>query len=140
MFRLCGCFSFFIPFFLTDGVLCLQLCGTPGPDNWEGFDKLPAAKFVMPAESYPRSVQKRFRKMYVFLAYLIVVSFSTNFSFFSCRFRAQCDLGINLVDAILALDPKKRPRAADLLDHDFFWKDPMPAQPHEYGLCCGGVI
>jgi hypothetical protein len=42
-----------------------KLCGTPSPDNWEGYDKISECRFVVPTETYPRSTQKRFRKMLV---------------------------------------------------------------------------
>lgn len=35
----------------------------------------------------------------------------------------------SLVDAFLALDPKKRIDADAALNHSFFWNDPMPSKP-----------
>jgi serine/threonine-protein kinase BUR1 len=36
-----------------------------------------------------------------------------------------------LLDALLKLDPNARLSAADALDHDWFWTDPLPAKPEE---------
>merc|ERR1712085_192672 len=36
---------------------------------------------------------------------------------------------VNFVCALLTLDPPKRLSAQKALDHDFFWKDPMPCDP-----------
>jgi len=38
-----------------------------------------------------------------------------------------CDpLGCDLLDKLLVLDPAKRFNADSALNHDFFWRDPMP--------------
>ncbi|CAF1155661.1 unnamed protein product, partial [Brachionus calyciflorus] len=34
--------------------------------------------------------------------------------------------GLDLLDKLLTLDPKKRIDSDDALDHDFFWTEPMP--------------
>ena len=38
---------------------------------------------------------------------------------------------LDLVDALLTMDPTKRMSAKDALDHDYFWTDPMPCNPSE---------
>jgi cyclin-dependent kinase 9 len=35
--------------------------------------------------------------------------------------------GIDLLDKLLTLDPKKRIDSDEALDHDFFWTDPLPS-------------
>lgn len=39
--------------------------------------------------------------------------------------------GIDLLDSMLAMDPARRPSAADALDSDFFWSLPPPCEPHQ---------
>ena len=34
--------------------------------------------------------------------------------------------GLDLLDKLLTLDPRKRIDSDEALDHDFFWTDPMP--------------
>ncbi len=34
--------------------------------------------------------------------------------------------GLDLLDRLLTLDPKKRIDSDEALDHDFFWTEPMP--------------
>jgi serine/threonine protein kinase len=36
----------------------------------------------------------------------------------------------DLIDKILVLDPKRRFTANDALDHDWFWSEPFPTEPH----------
>jgi serine/threonine protein kinase len=47
------------------------------------------------------------------------------------RFRIKYQLGIQFVDDLLVLDPKKRPTASTALDHAFFWDDIKPCKPQE---------
>ncbi len=37
-----------------------------------------------------------------------------------------CKAAIDLLDKLLTLDPDQRMSAADALDSDYFWTDPMP--------------
>ena len=39
---------------------------------------------------------------------------------------------VDLLDKLLILDPSRRITAAAALDHDWFWSDPMPADPKTY--------
>ena len=47
----------------------------------------------------------------------------------------RCSTGldtVDLLDKLLILDPSRRITAAAALDHDWFWSDPMPADPKTY--------
>lgn len=37
-----------------------------------------------------------------------------------------------MMEKMLKLDPTQRITALDALDHDYFWIDPMPADPKQY--------
>ena len=36
---------------------------------------------------------------------------------------------VDLLDKLLTLDPRERLTATQALDHDYFWSDPLPADP-----------
>lgn len=45
---------------------------------------------------------------------------------------ARCSIGketCDLLDRLLTCNPRERISAAQALDHDYFWTDPMPADP-----------
>lgn len=50
-------------------------------------------------------------------------------SFFSCSLgKETCDL----LDKLLTCNPRERITAAEALDHDYFWTDPLPADPKKW--------
>lgn len=53
-----------------------------------------------------------------------------------CRIGAEtCDL----LDKLLVCNPRERMSASQALDHDYFWTDPLPADPKTWALflsCC----
>jgi cyclin-dependent kinase 12/13 len=83
--------------------LIFRLCGSPTEETWPGHEKLPSRNILM--ESHPRKLRERFR-----------------------NFKKEA---LDLVDALLTMDPTKRMSAKDALDHDYFWTDPMPCNPSE---------
>lgn len=83
--------------------LIFKLCGSPTDETWPGHDRLPDRKNLM--ETHPRKLRERFR-----------------------TFKKE---QLDLVDALLTMDPAKRMSAKEALDHDFFWTDPMPCDPSE---------
>ena len=36
---------------------------------------------------------------------------------------------VDLLDKLLTLDPRERITASKALDHEYFWSDPLPADP-----------
>ena len=36
---------------------------------------------------------------------------------------------VDLLDKLLTINPKERVTASQALDHDYFWTDPLPADP-----------
>ena len=39
-----------------------------------------------------------------------------------------------LLDRLLTCNPRERITAAEALDHDYFWTDPLPADPKMWGF------
>lgn len=77
-----------------------KLCGTPTPENWPGMAELDMDKnFIVPKEHYSRRVHQMF-----------TVGRTRGISSAS-----------GLIDALLTIDPLKRPTAEKALDHSFFW-------------------
>jgi serine/threonine-protein kinase BUR1 len=37
--------------------------------------------------------------------------------------------GVDLLDKLLDIDPRRRMSATEALDHEYFWTDPLPADP-----------
>jgi len=85
------------------------LCGTPYEDIWPGISKLPYYNTV----HRPEKDRKPFRlKQHL-----------------TQNQPPLADKAVDLVQKMLILDPAKRIAAADALDHDWFWSDPMPCEP-----------
>ena len=80
-----------------------DLCGSPTAENWPGHEKLPHWDKLKPPAVQPRRIQDRYR----------------------CFPKEALDL----VDKMLIMDPSKRITAAEALDHDYFWSEPMPCSP-----------
>ncbi|KAG5643702.1 hypothetical protein DXG03_009751 [Asterophora parasitica] len=79
------------------------LCGTPNQHNWPNFDALPGCEGVK--RFHPQS--RRIKQTYESVGY------------------ETCDL----LDRLLTCNPRDRITAAQALDHDYFWTDPLPADP-----------
>ncbi|KAJ6486781.1 Pkinase-domain-containing protein [Mycena sanguinolenta] len=80
------------------------LCGTPNQHSWPNFDSLPGCDGVKRFTSiHPRKVKANYEHIG----------------------KETCDL----LDRLLTCNPLKRITAAQALDHDYFWTDPMPADP-----------
>jgi len=80
-----------------------SLCGSPSEQRWPGVSSLPYFRHLNPEPQYPDRLRQHLR------------------SLDSCASDMLCQL--------LALDPPKRMSAKAALDHDWFWKDPMPCPP-----------
>eukprot|EP00041_Stephanoeca_diplocostata_P006503 m.87352 g.87352 ORF g.87352 m.87352 type:complete len:725 (+) comp16399_c1_seq1:238-2412(+) len=94
-----------------------ELCGTPSEAIWEGYDKLPFGRFVLPTVAYHRTLE----------------------TYFEDKVRG-IKSAISFIGSLLTLDPKKRPSASEALNHVFFWggeivngkeTDPRPCKPAE---------
>lgn len=80
-----------------------QLCGTPTQLSWPGHDDLPGCEGVKRFNMYPRRVKTMFES----------IGPET----------------VDLLDKLLTCNPRERITAAQALDHDYFWTDPLPADP-----------
>ncbi|KAG6917602.1 hypothetical protein DXG01_001831 [Tephrocybe rancida] len=80
------------------------LCGTPNQHTWPNFDALPGCEGV-----------KRFTPIHSRRVKAAYESVGTEF----------CDL----LDKMLICNPRERITAAEALDHEYFWTEPLPADP-----------
>ncbi|KAI0727504.1 Pkinase-domain-containing protein [Fomitopsis betulina] len=83
-----------------------QLCGTPNERTWPGWDLLPGCEGVRSWNAYNRQIRFRFDQYH------------------------QMDREtLDLLEKLLTCNPKERLTAEQALDHDYFWSDPVPADP-----------
>lgn len=47
---------------------------------------------------------------------------------------------MDLLDRLLTIDPRRRMSASEALEHDYFWTDPLPADPKTYVSVCGEIF
>ncbi|KAI0684211.1 kinase-like domain-containing protein [Cytidiella melzeri] len=80
-----------------------QLCGTPTQITWPNFDTLPGCEGVKRFAIHSRRVKQTYE----------TIGLET------------CDL----IDKLLTCNPRERITATQALDHDYFWTDPLPADP-----------
>ncbi|KIK92698.1 hypothetical protein PAXRUDRAFT_146724 [Paxillus rubicundulus Ve08.2h10] len=79
-----------------------QLCGTPNQHTWPNFDALPGCEGVKRFHNYPKKLGA-----------------------FTSIGPETCDL----LDKLLTCNPRDRITASQALDHEYFWTEPLPADP-----------
>jgi serine/threonine protein kinase len=102
-----------------------QLCGTPNQHTWPDYDALPGCEGVKRfSGSYPRRVKHVYD--------MFVIGFDPRLCLTSSNRlgKETCDL----LDKLLTCNPRERITAAEALDHDYFWTDPLPADPKKWEL------
>jgi cell division cycle 2-like protein len=90
-----------------------ELCGVPTEESWPTFRRLPNARLLrLPSQPQQQQQQQQIAG--------------------SSRIRAKFPLltgaGVSLLGGLLALDPARRPSAAEVLEHEYFRQDPRPKQ------------
>lgn len=80
-----------------------QLCGTPNQHTWPNFDALPGCEGIKRFPNYSKRLRTAFESIGP----------------------ETCDL----LDRLLTCNPRERITASAALDHDYFWTDPLPADP-----------
>ncbi|TFY54730.1 hypothetical protein EVG20_g9588, partial [Dentipellis fragilis] len=80
-----------------------QMCGTPNQHSWPNFDMLPGCEGIKHHHQYSKRLKSIFE------------AFGTE----------ACDL----IDKLLTCNPRQRITASEALDHDYFWTEPLPADP-----------
>ncbi|KAH0490229.1 hypothetical protein TgHK011_001708 [Trichoderma gracile] len=82
-----------------------ELCGVPTDESWPSFRRLPNARSLrLPKNAPPQASGSVIR----------------------ARFPSLTAAGASLLNSLLALDPDRRPSAAEMLDHEYFRQDPKP--------------
>ncbi|KAG6857099.1 hypothetical protein H0H87_009660 [Tephrocybe sp. NHM501043] len=83
-----------------------QLCGTPNQLSWPNFDALPGCdgvkRFTL---AHPRRVKQAYESHMIFAE------------------------SLDLIDKLLTCNPRERITATQALDHEYFWTEPLPADP-----------
>ncbi|EJF63893.1 Pkinase-domain-containing protein [Dichomitus squalens LYAD-421 SS1] len=80
-----------------------QLCGTPTAQSWPEYDLLPGCEGVKKFQVHYRRLRKTYES----------IGPET----------------VDLLDRLLVCNPRDRLTASQALDHDYFWTDPLPADP-----------
>lgn len=87
-----------------------DLCGVPTDTSWPGFRRLPNARALrLPPSSS-------------------VASSPSTMASIRVKFPLLTTAGCQLLSSLLALDPKQRPTASEMLDHEYFRQDPRAKQ------------
>ncbi|KAJ7047941.1 Pkinase-domain-containing protein [Mycena alexandri] len=81
-----------------------SLCGSPNQHSWPNFDALPGCEGF---QRFHNPLPRKLKTIYEHIG------------------KETCDL----MDRLLTCNPRQRITAAQALDHDYFWTDPMPADP-----------
>eukprot|EP01117_Protostelium_nocturnum_P008706 TRINITY_DN3120_c0_g1_i3.p1 TRINITY_DN3120_c0_g1~~TRINITY_DN3120_c0_g1_i3.p1 ORF type:complete len:203 (+),score=44.15 TRINITY_DN3120_c0_g1_i3:1019-1627(+) len=84
--------------------LIFKLCGMPTEEIWPGCSKLPFFNMITTKGS-----KRCLREAY----------------------KHWPEDALDLVDKLLTLDPSKRISAAEALDAEWFWKEPLPCKPSD---------
>eukprot|EP00019_Armaparvus_languidus_P012032 CAMPEP_0168584020 /NCGR_PEP_ID=MMETSP0420-20121227/2908_1 /TAXON_ID=498008 /ORGANISM="Pessonella sp." /LENGTH=306 /DNA_ID=CAMNT_0008618777 /DNA_START=281 /DNA_END=1201 /DNA_ORIENTATION=- len=84
--------------------LIYRLCGSPTPESWPDFDKVPLYK-IRPKQAYPSKLRETFKE--------------------------HTSDTIEIVEKLLTMCPKNRATAKAVLDMDFFWTAPLPSKPDD---------
>ena len=108
-----------------------HLCGTPNQHTWPHYDALPGCEGVIRwTTTHSRRIIHSYERFVSYLFCSILLSFIM--SLFSVGPETS-----DLLDKLLILNPKERITASQALEHDYFWTDPMPADPKSlvFPLC-----
>lgn len=97
------------------------VCGSPNQQNWPDYDKLPNCG----GQTRFRPQERRVKAVYEsYVGKSFHSGLSHPFHLLSLG-KETCAL----LDKLLILDPRERITASEALDHEYFWSDPLPADP-----------
>lgn len=99
-------------------VRIFRLCGSPTQETMPGYDQLPCVidnVKVNFSDHHERILEK---EMYEFLHRIGVA-------------QVTVELSVDLLSKLMLLDPLKRLRAIDALDHEYFTTSPLPSRPQD---------
>lgn len=97
-----------------------KLCGTPNQHTWPNFDALPGCEGVKRFYTHQRRVKGAYERSAV--CFLLSSVADTVYSSVGPE-------TADLLDKLLICNPRERITASQALDHDYFWTDPLPADP-----------
>ncbi|KAG5976226.1 hypothetical protein E4U55_007418 [Claviceps digitariae] len=99
-----------------------ELCGMPTEETWPGFRKLPhAPSLKLPITSTAKTASAGGPS-----APSSSSSSLPTGSVLRARFPNMTTAGTTLLNALLSLDPHRRPSAKSMLQHEYFRQDPKP--------------
>lgn len=102
-----------------------QLCGAPNEDNFPGWNRQdPKTEYAAHWAPMPRRVSSVLPEQCVSNSPCGCLTKSQT----PFLHRASSET-IDFLDRLLTLDPYRRMTAFESLDHDYFWTEPMPADP-----------
>ncbi|KAJ3747956.1 kinase-like domain-containing protein [Lentinula detonsa] len=80
------------------------LCGTPNQHTWPNYDQLPGCDGM---KRFTSTISRKIKQTYETIG----------------------PETVDLLDQLLICNPQKRITASQALEHDYFWTDPLPADP-----------
>ena len=109
-----------------------SLCGHPTEGNFPGWNRFdPKAEFIATWGPSPRRLESIIPERSV-LNVVPPLFRRMNKSF---HYHSAGPEALEFLDQLLTLNPLRRMTALEALDHDYFWCEPMPAEPKRYVIC-----
>lgn len=97
-----------------------HLCGSPSRESWPEYESLPGCEGIKPFGNHARRLRQTYESF-------VTLTFSS--CYILTLWRSIGPETVDLLDKLLVCNPKERLTASQALDHDYFWTNPLPADP-----------